>query len=266
MKPIDWHQRTVWITGASSGIGAALAASLAQKGARLILSARNMEGLKATAKQCRMAREVWLIPFDQANFDEHPGLVEEVVSMSGGVDVMIHNAGISQRSLAKDTRFEVDKRIIEVDLLGPISLTKAILPHFLERGSGHFVVVSSLVGKFESPLRSAYSAAKHGLHGFFDSLRAELHDQGIRVTILCPGFVQTNVSINALTGDGSPQGQMDEATRKGLTPEAFAEKAIRAIEKEKAEACIGGTEALAVYLKRFFPGLFRRMIRRAKVT
>ncbi len=266
MNPLIWQQRTVWITGASSGIGAAMATALSNKGARLVLSARSKERLEATAKACTNSREIWLVPFDQANFDEHPGLVKEVIDMSGGVDVMIHNAGISQRALAKDTRFEVDKRIIEVDLLGPISLTKALLPHFLERGSGQFVVISSLVGKFESPMRSAYAAAKHGLHGFFDSLRAELHDHGIRVTILCPGFVQTNVSINALTGDGTPQGQMDDATRKGLTPEAFAEKAIRAMEKEKAEAYIGGTEVLAVYLKRFFPGLFRRMIRTAKVT
>ncbi len=256
----------MWITGASSGIGAALAIEWARRGARLVLSARSTEGLEKTKAQCQGAGKIWLAPFDQSRFDTHPTLVEDVIAMSGGVDVLVHNAGISQRSLAKDTRFEVDRRIIEVDLLGPISLTKAILPHFLERGAGHFVVVSSLVGKFESPLRSAYSAAKHGLHGFFDSLRAELYDAGIDVTILCPGFVQTQVSVNALTGDGTPLGRMDEATRKGLTAAAFARKAIRVVEARKAEAYIGGKEVLAVYLKRCFPALFRRLIRTARVT
>ncbi len=266
MKNIDWHNTTVWITGASSGIGAALAVQLAQRGCRLILSARNRKGLENTKTSCRRASEIWIVPFDQANFDDHPLIIRDVVHTCGGIDVMILNAGISQRALAKDTSFEVDRNIIEVDLLGPISLTKAILPHFLERGHGHFVVVSSLVGKFESPMRSTYSAAKHGLHGFFDSLRAELYTDGIYVTILCPGFVRTQVSINALTGDGTPQGKMDRATLRGLTAEAFARKAIKVIERRKAEAYFGQGEHMAVYLKRFFPSLFRYLIRKAKVT
>lgn len=266
MKSIVWPEKTVWITGASSGIGAALAIELAERGARLVLSARNTERLEQTKGKCRNAGQIWLAPFDQSRFGTHPTLVENVIAMSGGIDILVHNAGISQRALARDTRFEVDRRIIEVDLLGPISLTKAILPHFLERGAGHFVVVSSLVGKFESPMRSAYSAAKHGLHGFFDSLRAELHGAGIEVTILCPGFVHTQVSVNALTGDGTPLGQMDQATRKGLTATAFARKAVRAIEARRAEAYFGGREVWGVYLKRYFPALFRRLIRTARVT
>ena len=180
---------------------------------------------------------------------------------------MINNAGISQRSLVKDTSIEVDKRIMNINYLGTVALTKAMLPHFIEKNNGHFVVITSIVGKIGTPLRSSYAASKHALHGFFDSLRAEVHKNNIKVTLACPGFVQTNVSINALTGDGTPQNKMDIATKNGLPTEKFAELLIKAIQKEKQEVYIGGfKEKLGVYTKRFFPKLLSVMIRKMAVT
>ena len=260
--------KTVWLTGASSGIGEAMALALAQAGANLVLSSRNEAKLQDVAMRCRQANEkihVVVQTLDLADYTGFADLVPEITAKLGGVDVLINNAGISQRSFVKETSLEVDKKLIEVNLLGTIALSKALLPHFLERGGGHLVVVTSLMGKFGGPWRSAYAAAKHGLHGFFESLRAELWRDNIYVTLLCPGFVQTDVSLNALTADGSPQRKMDERTAAGLTPQQFAKKALKAIAKRKEEVYIGKTEVLGVYLKRYLPGLFSKVIRKAKV-
>ena len=162
---------------------------------------------------------------------------------------------------------EVDRAIFETDYFGTVGLTKAILPEFFKQQNGHFVVITSVVGRVATPLRSSYSAAKHALHGFFDSLRAEVHDRNVKVTLICPGYVNTNVSINALTGDGTPQGTLDKATAGGLSPEKFAKKALKAIHRQKQEVVIGGfLEVLAVYVKRFFPSLLARMVRGVDVT
>ncbi len=260
--------KTVWLTGASSGIGEAMALALAGAGANLILSARRIDKLRAVAERCRQANEsikLWVRPLDLADYHSFADLVPKIIEQSGGVDILINNAGLSQRSLVKDTALEVDEKLIEVNLLGTIALSKAVLPHFLERGSGQFVVITSLMGKFGGPWRSSYAAAKHGLHGFFESLRAEVWRDNIQVTLLCPGFVKTNISLNALTADGRPQQKMDERTAAGLTPQQFAKKALKAIAKRKEEACIGKTEVMAVYLKRFLPGVFTKVISKAKV-
>jgi dehydrogenase/reductase SDR family member 7B len=150
--------------------------------------------------------------------------------------------------------------------LGTVALTKSILPKMLELESGHIVVVTSLVGKFGSPYRSSYAASKHALHGFFDSLRAEIFSKNIKVTIVCPGFVKTNISLNALTGEGKPQKTMDEATENGLKPEYVADKIIKAIIKEKEEVYIGGKETRGIWMKRFFPGFLSKKLRTAKVV
>lgn len=263
MKKFD--NKTVWITGASSGIGEALAHEFAKKGARLVLSARNEAELQRVAQACRRPDTI-IQTLDLGEHDSLPAAVASVLSKAGKVDVLVNNGGISQRSLAKDTKFEVDKKLINVNLLGTIALSKAILPHFLERKSGHFVVITSLTGKFGTQLRSSYAAAKHGLHGFFDSLRAEVWREKVQVTLVCPGFISTKVSLNALTGDGSPQGSMDNATRAGKSPEELAEAIVSAVEKGKYELLFGGKEVMGVYVKRFFPNLFTNMLRKAKVT
>lgn len=256
----------VWITGASSGIGEALAHRCARRGARLILSARREERLEAVRQACDHPERHTVLPLDLARTDTLGAAAEEALERCGRVDVMVHNGGISQRSLAEATALAVDRRILEVDYLAPVALTKALLPAMLERGSGRFVVVSSLVGKIGTPLRSSYSGAKHALHGFFDSLRAEVHDRGVRVTLVCPGFIRTEVSIHALTGDGTPQGTMDRAQQRGMSPEACAARIVRALDRGSDEVLVGGKEVWAVRLDRAFPGLFRRLIRRVRVT
>jgi short-subunit dehydrogenase len=263
-----FKNKRVWITGASSGIGEALALAFAERGAHLILSARNELELNRVAAACAQAGAASVIvqPLDLAQHDAIPGIVEKVLRQVGKVDILLNNGGISQRALAKDTSLEVDKRLMNVNFFGTVALTKALLPNMLTHKLGHIVTITSLMGKFSSPLRSSYAASKHALHGFFDSLRAELGQTPIQVTLICPGFVRTSVSANALTGDGSRQNTMDEATDKGMSPEVLAQKILRAIQSGKKEAYFGGKEVLGVYLKRFFPGYLSRLIERAKVT
>ncbi len=258
---------TIWITGASSGIGRSLALEYSKKKVNLILSSRNKAKLEGLKEQMGNPSTVRVLPLDLTQPDTFPERVRQARDFFGGIDVMIHNGGISQRSLASETQLKVDRMIFETNYFGTVGLTKCLLPVFKEQGRGHFVVITSVVGKFGTPLRSSYSGSKHALHGFFDSLRAELHEENIKVTLICPGFVNTDVSINALTGDGSRQDKMDKATKAGLSPDDFAIRAIRAISREKREVVISGIpEKFAVLVKRFFPGLHARLIHRAAVT
>ena len=258
---------TIWITGASSGIGRSLALEYSKKKVNLILSSRNKAKLESLKERMGNPSTVRVLPLDLTQPDTFPERVSQSREFFGGIDVMIHNGGISQRSLASETQLKVDRMIFETNYFGTVGLTKCLLPVFKEQGSGHFVVITSVVGKFGTPLRSSYSGSKHALHGFFDSLRAELHEENIKVTLICPGFVNTDVSINALTGDGSRQDKMDKATKAGLSPEDFAGRAIRAISRGKREVVISGVpERFAVLVKRFFPGLHARLIHRAAVT
>lgn len=255
----------IWITGASSGIGEAAALKFSKEGYALILSARNEQELNRVKKACAYPEHCSILPLDLASSADFSEKVATAISFFGQVDILLHNGGISQRSLIKDTLLEVDRRLMEVNYFGTVALTKAILPHYLARGKGQFGVVTSLVGKFASPYRSSYAGAKHALHGFFDTLRAEHYQDGIEVTLICPGFIRTQVSINAVTGDGSPLGEMDQAQDQGMSPEDCAKKIFNALIQKKEEVYIGGKETLAVYLKRFFPGLFSRILRTAKV-
>lgn len=256
--------QVVWITGASTGIGEALALAFAQEGARLVLSARNEAALHRVAAACAPA-ETLVLPLDLADAAALPATVAQVLARYGRLDVLVNNGGVSQRSLALETSLDVDRRLMEVNYFGTVALTKAALPALLKQGRGRVVVVSSLVGKFGTPYRSAYAASKHALHGFFDSLRAELAGTGVGITLVCPGFVRTGVSVNALTGDGTSLGSMDEATARGLAPAVFAGRALSAIARGRNEVYIGGRETLGVYLKRFAPGLFARLLSKAKV-
>ena len=263
MKSID--HKIVWITGASSGIGEVLAYELSKKKCKLILSARRENELIRVKNNCTQPENIEILPLDLLEFDLMKTYVNKVISYFGALDILINNGGISQRSLIADTDFSVDKKIMEIDYLGTVALSKALLPYFIAQKSGYFVTVSSLMGKFGSPYRSAYCGAKHALHGFFDVLRMEHEKDGINVTMICPGFVQTNVAINALTGDGSPQETNDNATQNGLTTVVFVKKMIIAIEKRKQEAYIGQKEVLGIYLKRFFPKQLHRLVLKSNV-
>jgi dehydrogenase/reductase SDR family protein 7B len=258
--------KKVWITGASSGIGAALSRKLVAAGAEVLLSARNEDKLKEVAQSCEDPSKVHVLSLDLSKMDTHASKTAIAIELMGHIDIMVHNGGISQRSLVKDTDLEVDRRVMEIDYFGTVSLTKTLLPHFIERQAGSFAVVTSLMGIFSSPMRSGYCGAKHALHGFFDALRAEHYDDNIHVNLLCPGFIHTDISKHALTGDGHQQGSMDEATGNGISPEACAAKMAESIAKNKAQTLIGKKEILGAYLHRFFPAVLRRMMRKVKVT
>ena len=201
--------KTIWITGASSGIGEGLAYLLNQKNCRLILSSRNEENLKQVKSNCQFPDNVAVLPLDLADFDSMALKTETAIAFFGSIDILINNAGISQRSLLLETDFSVYKKLIDVNYLGTVALTKSILTHFIANKKGHFATITSLMGVFGSPYRSGYCAAKHALHGFFDVLRMEHQKDGIDVTLVCPGFIQTNVAKNALTADGSKQNKND---------------------------------------------------------
>lgn len=263
---MDFNNKIVWITGASNGIGKQLALDLSRRNCKLILSSRNREKLEEVKTEClKHCPFVEVIPLDLTQYLNLQPKAELAVKAFGKVDVLINCGGISQRSLIIDTDITVDKKLMEVDYLGTVAVSKAILPHFVKNRSGVFVVVSSVMGMFGSPYRSGYSAAKHALHGFFDVLRMEHEKDGIQVTIICPGFVNTDVTRNAVTGKGGRYGQQDEKTEHGLEVGVFTKKMIHAIEKEKFEAYIGRKEALAVFLKRFFPKLLHKIVLRSKV-
>lgn len=205
----------VWITGASSGIGAALARALAPAGAQLILSGRNIAALEAVAADCGGAR---LLPFEATDFEALPA----IVAAAGEVDLLVNNAGVSQRSLAHQTSMDVYRAIMEVDFFAPVALTRLVLPAMLARGSGHLAVVASVAGKVGSPMRTGYCAAKHAVMGWFDALRTEVEHKGIKVSTIVPGFVATDIGRRALRGDGTPVGREDSDIAGGISAEAAA--------------------------------------------
>ncbi|GAA4357757.1 SDR family oxidoreductase [Kangiella marina] len=258
--------KTIWITGASSGIGEALAYELAAQGARLILSARRTDELERVKHACANTELHSIVALDLSKSVAFDAVVEKTWQDSGGIDLLINNAGISQRALVMETSMDVHRRIMEVNYFGTVALTQALLPHFLLQGSGGVITVSSLVGKFTTPLRSAYSASKHAITAYMDSLRAELDGKGVQFTTVYPGFIHTNLTYKALLGNGDEQNSMDRAQQEGMPAAKCAKKIIEAYEKGKAEVYIGGRETKAVLLKRFFPRLFARIVRKAKVT
>lgn len=258
--------KVVWITGASSGIGEALAFELARRGAVLVLSARREPKLEAVRDRCERPDDHLVLPLDLTKTETLAAATERVLDRFGRIDILVNNGGISQRGTVVETDIDVDRRIMEVNYMGTVALTKAVLPSMLERRDGQIVTISSLMGKIGTPLRSAYAASKHALHGFFDCLRAEVHDRGVHVLVISPGYVRTEITKNALTGDGSTFDQMGDAQSKAMTAEAFAIRAATAIARDREEVMIGGPEVWAARLQPFFPRLYSFLVRRVKST
>jgi dehydrogenase/reductase SDR family member 7B len=259
-----FQAKVVWITGASSGIGEALAYCFASEGARLIISSRRPQELQRVKDNIRS--ECLIIPFDVKDALAVENAVNTAIKQYGKVDVLVNNAGISQRSLAIDTQALVDREIMEVNYFATVNLTKKILPHMMQNGGGQIAVISSVVGKFGFPLRSAYAASKHALHGFFETLQLELNKHKIFITIICPGRIKTNISLNALNSDGSVYGKMDEGQDKGLSADVCAGKIVEAIYDKKREVYVGKADILMIYFKRYLPSLFYGIARRIKPT
>ena len=232
---MSFDDKTVWITGASSGIGAALARDWAGRGARLVLSGRDEARLGEVAQS--LDTETLVLPFDVRDEAAMQRASEEAVAWHG-VDIFVANSGISQRSPAVDTDFKVYRDIVEIDLLAQIAATQALLPHLVERGSGKLVFISSIAGKVGVPLRTAYCAAKFGLIGYADALRAELSQSGVDVHVVCPGSVATDVSRNALTAQGERRGKSDKAIDNGIPPADAAKRIVDAIELNQREIIV----------------------------
>lgn len=256
--------QSVWITGASSGIGASCACKYAQEGARLVLTSSSAERLEKVAEQCRSlgASDVTVLPFDLSKAEGIEELVKNAWNATGGIDIVMLNAGISQRTKVEDTSMEMVRQIMEINYFSPIAIAKAILPMMVARGGGKIAVTTSIAGRFGFPLRCGYSSSKFALYGFFETLQAEYYDAGIRVTIICPGRVRTNISKYALDKGGKPHGVLDPGQESGMSADKAAEIIVRAIHKGKREVLVGRKELLMVYIKRWFPGLCARLARK----
>ena len=252
----------VWITGASSGIGEALAYAFAREGARLVLSSRRPEELERVRRACDRPGEHLVLPLDLTSCETFPAAVTKALARFGRIDLLVNNGGVSQRALAIDATLDVERALMEVNYFGPVALTKAVLPAMRARRSGRVVVISSVMGYLGTPGRSTYAAAKHALHGWFDSLRAEVWREGLEVLLVCPGYVKTAVSLNAVGSNGEKHAQLDDKTARGITAEACAAAILRAIVRNREEIYVGGwKEISAIYLKRFAPRLLSRIVR-----
>jgi dehydrogenase/reductase SDR family member 7B len=260
-----YKDKVVWITGASSGIGEALAYELARQQAITILSSNQSEELESVKKNYDKIGGTSFIQFlDITEIEKMEIITKSLIKKFGRIDVLINNAGISQRALALGTPLDIDRKIMEIDYFGTIALTKTVLPHMIRANSGYIAVTSSISGKFGFPLRSAYSAAKHALHGFFETLRAEVFNDNIKVLIAFPGRVKTNISLHALTKDGTAHGKMDQGQNTGISAEKCAKQYLKAIRKDKKEVLIGSSELLMVYIHKFFPKIFYKLARKIK--
>lgn len=260
---MDFRDRRVWITGASSGIGEAVAVAFHQAGAMLVLSARREDELKRVQTLCGGEPNTRILPMDVTKAAELPEKTQRALGMFNGIDILVLNAGITQRSLTRDTDESVYRQLMEINFFATESLARAVLPAMLAQKSGHMVVISSIAGKFGVPLRSGYSASKFALHGFFEVLRAEEEKNGIHVTMVCPGYIRTDISLSALKGDGGKHAKMDPGIEQGMPAAECARRILQGVGRGKNEIIVGAKyERGLVYLKRFFPDLLARMVKR----
>jgi dehydrogenase/reductase SDR family protein 7B len=264
---MSFKNKIVWITGASSGIGKALAIELHKQQAKLILSSRNREKLYELKQYLKSnPLDIHILPLDLEDKENLPSKAAEAWKIYGNIDILIHSGGISQRSSAIETNIKVEEKIFNTNYWGTVILSKALLPKMIEKNSGQLVIISSLVGKFGTANRSSYAASKHALHGYFDSLRSEVYDKGIDISIICPGYIHTSVSENAVTGEGLRYNIMDENQKNGISARDCAIKILSAIDNKKEEVIIAGKEKYGLMLKRFFPSYFSKMIRKRKIV
>lgn len=264
---MNYKGKNIWVTGASSGIGEALAIEFAKLGANLILSSRNEEKLKDVAGKCQdIGAKTLIAPLDLEQNDSILKAVVYVLSVFPKIDILVNNGGISQRSLAVETPVSIDRKIMETNFFGAVTLTKAVLPALISEGGGNIVVISSVTGKFGFPMRTAYCASKHALQGFFEGLRAELYDKKVRVTIVSPGRIYTNISLNAINKEGEKYGVMDDGQAKGMPVDICARKIVNAVKHNKKEFWVGGKEVFLVYIRKYFPSIFHYLAHKVNPT
>lgn len=260
MSKVDFANKKIWITGASSGIGAELAKQLNSLGAYIILSARRIEKLKATQDSLPFPDKSEILPLDLANSTSIKQAVAKVKELDE-LFLLIQNAGIAQKGLAIENPMEIDRCIMETNYFGTIELTKEILPLFQKQGHGWVAVVSSIAGIVGVPGRSAYAASKHALHGFFESLRAECFDCDLDISIIMPGFINTQITVKELTAEGTQYGRVEKSHKLGMSPKECAEKIVRKLRRKRKNIIVGGFEVTSIYLQRFAPNLYDYLIK-----
>lgn len=257
------NNKLIWITGASSGIGRSISIAYSALGYDVILSARNKQNLEKVKEDLEPSTKSYIVPFDVTDFEAANKSIYDILNNIGCPDIIILNAGISQRSLAIDTNIDVTTKLMITNFLSNVNITKQMLPSIIKH-KAQIGVISSVTGKIGPSHRSSYAASKHALHGYFDSLRAELQGTGVTITLICPGYVQTDISLNALTGDGTAQKSMDKDTAQGLDPMDLAHKIVKAMKNKKSEVYFGGKEVYGIYLKRYFPSILEKLLIRSK--
>jgi len=258
--------KRAWITGASSGIGEALVYEFARRGAILIISSNDLPGLERVKAACPGDSKISCVPFDLSDTSGIVSIVDQQLKGSGKIDYLINIGGISQRARIDETPLWLDRKIFEINYFGTIALTKAVLPYMIRQKSGHIAATSSISGRFGFPLRSAYSASKQALHGFFETLYLENKPNNIRTSVIIPGRVRTSISIHALDHEGKEHGRMDDGLNKGISPEKAARTIIRGIIRNKREILVGSSELIMLYIRRIWPWLFFRIGDRIKST
>jgi dehydrogenase/reductase SDR family member 7B len=262
MNTITFNNKICLVTGASSGIGKALAQKLNSMGAIVILTARNRENLEIVKANCGYPDKIRIIPWDMEEIKTIEAFALEAWNLYHNIDFVFLNAGIAIRDMIHHTDLEMVYKVMNINFFSNVVLSKALLPYMREKKQGCFIVTSSLCGKFGIPKLSAYSASKHALHGFFESLRAEYEPDGIKVTMITAGLVKTDITVHALNGNGTIYGKMQASVACGVSPEACADEIVEAVAAGKYEALVGGIEKYSVLIKRFFPGLLRMAITR----
>ncbi|MEX0608029.1 MAG: SDR family oxidoreductase [Balneolaceae bacterium] len=265
---MSYKGKTVWITGASSGIGEAFTKAFYQEGANLILSSRREDALQEVKSNLgEDTSNVKIIPLDLTKPNSFPEKATEALSAFGQIDVLINNGGVSQRATVMESEMSTFRRLMEINYFGAVGLTKEVLPHMLERKSGHIIVTSSVAGKIGTKFRSGYAGSKHAVQGFFNSLRQEMYEHNVAVTLLCPGFIKTDISKNALTGDGSKFNKMGDAHSKAMTADEMVAKVMPKIKSQKEEIFVTGIkERLALWVQRLSPTLLNKIMKDQKVT
>jgi dehydrogenase/reductase SDR family protein 7B len=259
--------KVIWITGASSGIGEALVYEFCSRGARIIASSNDEAGLARVKTGCEgMPGTVKPVPFDLAETSGIVNIVKDQVGEFGRIDILLNIGGISQRARADETPLWLDRKIFEINYFGTITLTKAVLPYMQDQRSGHILATSSISGRFGFPLRSAYSASKQALHGFFETLYLENKNYNLRTSVIIPGRVKTSISYHALDAEGREHGRLDEGQAGGISPKKAAETIIKGIRRNKREILVGSSELFLLYIRRYFPGLFFRIADKIKST
>jgi len=259
---MHFENKVVWITGASSGIGAELAKQFAKEKAMLIITARNAEALHHVKNVClEDTSSCAVLTADMLQSDALLETTETAIKIYGRIDVVIFNAGISQRSYLGETDIGVYRHLMEINFFAPIIITKHLLPHFLLKQTGHIVAISSMAGLMGFPLRTGYAASKHALKGFFETLQVENSIPRLYITIVSPGRINTPISMNAITGSGLAHGKMDEGQINGIPAKVCAQKIISAIQLKRRHIIIARSEKILWWLWWFMRPLYYKIAR-----